>query len=56
MVLDEGEVRLLFGVRAAVEQPKAARRVLQGAGVADEGGGVHGGRLPLAQGVVAVEV
>lgn len=52
LVLYKRKVWLLFRVRAAVKQPDAARRVLQGTRVTDEGGRVDGGRLPLPQRVV----
>lgn len=46
--LDEGEVRFVLGVRTAVQQSDAAGGVLQGTRVADEGGGIDGGRLPFS--------
>lgn len=54
--LDEWEVGFVLWIRTAVQQPNAAGGVLQGTRVADEGGGVEGGRLPFSQGVVPVKV
>lgn len=50
------EVGLLLRVRAAVQQTYAAGRVLQGARVADERGGVQRGALAFAQCIVAFGV
>lgn len=53
---DEWEVGFFFGVRAAVEEPDGAGRVLQSAGVTDERGGVDGGSLAFAENVVSLAV
>ena len=55
----DGNLRVVgfpLSICAAVEQPEAGAVVVEGADVADEGGGVHHGGLPLPQHVVPVRV
>ena len=56
LLLNERVVRLILRVGPGVEQPEGRGVVVEGADVADEGGGVNDGSGSLSQEVVAIGV